>query len=167
MPSPAAVLTISAPNMLLSASLNSFLLGLGIYLAYVWTRNLDTAAGAIGSRAVFLTYIVSLTVCYGIYELSGLVVAGQDYTSKTHMPRRENMGPGDMPMRQLRPDEERPESPPAPAEARGFTGPAGKSRALTTQDELVEALKTAAQKRRESAAADERIAELYERLSQQ
>jgi hypothetical protein len=132
MPSPAAVLTISAPNILLSASLNSFLLGLGIYLAYVWTRNLDTAAGTIGSRAVFITYVASLIVCYGIYELSGLVVAGQDYTTNNYRARRENVGPGYMPMRELRQDEVESEPRPAPAEARGFTGLASRPRALTT-----------------------------------
>ncbi|PMD49297.1 uncharacterized protein K444DRAFT_502184, partial [Hyaloscypha bicolor E] len=82
MPSPAAVLTVSAPNMLLSASLNSFLLGLGTYLAYVWTRHLDTTASTNDSRAIFITYVVSLTVCYGIYELSGLVLVRRSYSTE-------------------------------------------------------------------------------------
>lgn len=74
MPSAAAVLNMSAPNMLLSFSLNAFLIGLGVYLGYVWTRNLDELAGAKGSRDVFITYVVGLVVCYCIYALSRAVV---------------------------------------------------------------------------------------------
>ncbi|KAF2846728.1 hypothetical protein T440DRAFT_405063 [Plenodomus tracheiphilus IPT5] len=82
LPSPASVLTVSAPNMLLSASLHSFLIGLGIYFGYTWTRNLDADAGVHGSRAVFITYLIGLIVCYGIFGLSSLVVAGQSYQSE-------------------------------------------------------------------------------------
>lgn len=64
--------------MLLSASLNAFLIGLGIYLGYVWTRNLDEAAGQKASRAVFITYVVGLGACYGIYAPSGAVVADEN-----------------------------------------------------------------------------------------
>ena len=82
MPSAAAVLNMSAPNMLLSFSLNAFLIGLGVYLGYVWTRNLDELAGAKGSRDVFTTYLVGLVVCYCIYALSRAVVADQSYVSE-------------------------------------------------------------------------------------
>jgi hypothetical protein len=143
MPSPAAVLTVSAPNMLLSASLNSFLLGLGTYLAYVWTRHLDTTAGINDSRAIFITYVASLTACYGIYELSGLVLVRRSYTT------------------------ERLVNQPTSARARGSTDGAGMSRECTVKDELIQQLHIAAQLRRESAASDERIAELLERLGQQ
>jgi hypothetical protein len=82
MPSAAAVLNMSAPSILLSSSLNAFLIGLGVYLGFVWTRNLDEFAGVRGSRAVFVTYIVGLIVCYCVYTLSRAVVADQSYISE-------------------------------------------------------------------------------------
>ncbi len=105
MPSAAAVLNMSAPNMLLSLSLNAFLIGLGVYFGYVWTRNLDEAAGANGSRAVFITYIVGLLVCYCVYALSRAVVADQSYVNEQEWfdkhvgtgplpPQREQSGEG-------------------------------------------------------------------------
>jgi hypothetical protein len=161
MPSPAAVLTVSAPNMLLSASLNSLLLGLGTYLAYVWTRHLDTTAGTNDSRAIFITYVASLTACYGIYELSGLVLVRRSYTTEklVNTPL--------MPLRRRKRDEKSSDFQPTSARARGSTDGAGMSREHTVKEELIQELHIAAQLRRESAASDERIAELLERLGQQ
>jgi hypothetical protein len=82
MPSAAAVLNMSAPSILLSSSLNAFLIGLGVYLGFVWTRNLDEFAGVRGSRAVFVIYVVGLIVCYCVYALSRAVVADQSYISE-------------------------------------------------------------------------------------
>jgi hypothetical protein len=59
--------------MLLTASLDSFLVGFGIYFGIVWTRNLDESAGGHDSRSVFITYVVSLAVCYCVYALSRAV----------------------------------------------------------------------------------------------
>ena len=81
-PSPAAVLTISAPQALLSASLNSFLVGFGVYLGSVWKSSLDNDAGENNSRMVFISFIVSTTFCYGIYSLSGLAQSAQDPIQK-------------------------------------------------------------------------------------
>jgi hypothetical protein len=156
MPSPAAVLTVSAPNMLLSASLNSFLLGLGTYLAYVWTRHLDTTASTNDSRAIFITYVVSLTVCYGIYELSGLVLVRRSYSTENPVNA----------LRRSRRDEKSSNFQPASARVRGSTDGPGMSREHTVKDELIQELHIATQLRRESAASDERIAELLERLGQ-
>jgi hypothetical protein len=179
LPSAAAVLTISAPNMLLSASLNSLLLGLGVYLGYVWTRNLDGSAGVNSSRAVFITYVVSLTLCYGIYALSGLVVARQSYknfefwhpllgerrgetASQGHNQRLSENSP----MERLPPGMAS-ETQSIQQRARGRDGQASLSARNATQVELIKALQEAAKLRRDSAAADERIAQLYEHLSQQ
>jgi hypothetical protein len=161
MPSPAAVLTVSAPNMLLSASLNSFLLGLGTYLAYVWTRHLDTTAGTNDSLAIFISYVASLTACYGIYELSGLELVRRSYTTE------KLVNPPLMPLRQRKRDEKSSNFQPTSARARGSTDGAGMSREHTVKEELIQELHIAAQLRRESAASDERIAELLERLGQQ
>jgi hypothetical protein len=132
MPSPAAVLTVSAPNMLLSASLNSFLLGLGTYLAYVWTRHLDTTAGTNDSLAIFITYVASLTACYGIYELSGLELVRRSHTTE------KLVNPPLMPLRQRKRDEKSSNFQPTSARARGSTDGAGMSRDHTVKEELIQ-----------------------------
>ena len=73
LPGVASVITVSAPELLLSASLNSFLVGLGVYLGFIWTRNLDLPTGANDSRDVFIVYIVSIALCYIVYSLSSSV----------------------------------------------------------------------------------------------
>lgn len=72
LPGPSSVLTISAPRLLLSASLYSFLAGLGVYVAFVWQRRLDPSAGFNDSRNIFITYMVSLGVCQIIYNTSSM-----------------------------------------------------------------------------------------------
>jgi hypothetical protein len=181
LPSPAAVLTISAPNMLLAASLNSLLVGLGIYLAYVWTRNLDTAAGPDASRAVFITYVVSLSICYGIYQISGIVVAQQSYpgfrdmlsmrnTARApHQPGQVNENdPSDeanISMRSLDQYGEAGRSQRAPPTTSSSVAQGVLPAGSNLQHELIAALRTAALLSRESAAANELVAQLYEQLA--
>lgn len=69
-PSAASVVTISAPQMLLSSSLAMLLIALAIYFGFVWTRNLDTNSGFHDSRNVFITYIVGLAVAAVVYNMS-------------------------------------------------------------------------------------------------
>ena len=69
-PAPSSVLMMSAPGVLLSASLYFLLIGFGIYLGFMWTRNLDDLAGPKDSRDVFIVYLVSLSFCYGLYSIS-------------------------------------------------------------------------------------------------
>lgn len=78
LPNPASVLSISAPVYLLSAALHSFLIGLGVYLGFVWQENLDSNAGANDSRDVFITSVVGIAVCYLVYFLSSAVQNDQD-----------------------------------------------------------------------------------------
>jgi hypothetical protein len=73
LPSATSVITISAPQMLLSASLFALLIGFGIYLGFTWTKNLDLDAGSNDSKNIFITYIVTLGVCLIVYSVSGLV----------------------------------------------------------------------------------------------
>lgn len=77
LPSVASVLTVSAPNMLLASALHAFVVGLGIYLGFVWQRHLADEAGPTDNRDIFITYLVGLAFCYGIYTLSG-AAAGDD-----------------------------------------------------------------------------------------
>lgn len=76
-PSVAAVLTVSAPNALLSLAVHAFLVGLGIYLGFIWTKGLNLPSTVSDNRAVFITYIVSLFICYCIYAISNIAVSGQ------------------------------------------------------------------------------------------
>jgi hypothetical protein len=66
------VLVVLVPGVLLSAAILFLLLGFGIYLGFVWTRELDTLAGHHDSRDVFIVYFVVLAVCYVVYTLSDI-----------------------------------------------------------------------------------------------
>lgn len=68
-PAPSAVLMVSAPGLLLSASLYFLLIAFGVYLGFMWTRALDDLAGPDDNRDVFIIYLVSLTFCYGLYSM--------------------------------------------------------------------------------------------------
>lgn len=169
LPSAASVLTVSAPNMLLSASLNAFLVGLGVYFGYVWTRNLDESAGPSASRAVFIVYVVGLALCYGIYALSSLVAADQSYVSEWDLLRGLRSSTAharDHPSRRA--------SSLDPEAVTENCGPSGKTEKQprrtenpehdSSRQQLVKALREAADLRRKSAVADERVAELLETL---
>ncbi|KIM98299.1 hypothetical protein OIDMADRAFT_90904, partial [Oidiodendron maius Zn] len=72
-PSVASVITISAPQILLSASLFALLLALGMYFGFVWTRNLDADAGKDSSRNLLIFYLITLTLCFVVYSVSRLI----------------------------------------------------------------------------------------------
>jgi hypothetical protein len=65
-----SVLTVSAPQALLSLSLISLLTALGAYLGFIWTKDLDPNSSAANSRNVFIVYITSLFVCFLVYSIS-------------------------------------------------------------------------------------------------
>ena len=71
-PSASSVITVSAPQMLLSTSLCSLLIGFGVYFGFLWTRSLDQTAGLDDSRNVFITYITGLIVSGLVYSISQL-----------------------------------------------------------------------------------------------
>ena len=71
-PSAASVITISAPQMMLTSSLVMLLVALAIYFGFIWNRNLDTNAGNNDSRKVFITYVVGLGVAWLVYTISQL-----------------------------------------------------------------------------------------------
>jgi hypothetical protein len=176
-PSVASVITVSAPNMLLSSSLNSFLVGLGVYLGFTWTRNLDETAGVNSSRAVFITYIVGLSVCYGVYALSSAVVANQTYVSEIDMLQRiipkesfnihlddEETGRGNN-----QPDTSRGSniiSRTRQVSSEWQSHPKSFSNNVSTCRELLEVLQEVAELRKESAKVDEHLAKLLERLGE-
>ena len=59
--------------MLLSASLISLLISLGVYLGFTWTYNLDTLASGDNSRNVFIMYVVGVSVCVSVYSFSRVI----------------------------------------------------------------------------------------------
>lgn len=79
-PCVASVITMSAPQILLSASLLALLLALGMYFGFTWTRHLDVDTGEDGSRNVLIFYIISLTLCFVVYSVSRLI---QDDDTRT------------------------------------------------------------------------------------
>lgn len=81
-PSVASVITVSAPQILLSVAVFSLLIALGIYFGFTWTRNLDTNAGPHDSRNVFVFYIVGLGVCIIVYSISGIIQDGDKRTER-------------------------------------------------------------------------------------
>ncbi|RDW71662.1 hypothetical protein BP5796_07696 [Coleophoma crateriformis] len=68
-PSILSVAVLSAPGFMLDISLSTLLLALGIYLGFIWTRNLDTNAGLHDSRNVFIFYIVGVLSMIAIYSV--------------------------------------------------------------------------------------------------
>lgn len=72
-PSVASVMTMSAPQMLLSASLFTLILGMGIYFGFIWTRDLDIYAQDGDSRNVMAMFLASAIICFMVYSLSGLI----------------------------------------------------------------------------------------------
>ena len=68
-PSISAAFLLSSPSLLLNISLGSFIMALGIYLGFVWTRNLDTQAGVHDSRDVFIFFAISVFTFVVVYYL--------------------------------------------------------------------------------------------------
>lgn len=166
-PAVSSILTISAPVMLLSTSLNSFLAGFGVYLGLSWAKSSSDDANTADSRNVFLVYIIGLGVCYGIYALSAMISQGQhtrkrgdlyDLLRQVNEPRL----PG--------PDNE-PEDPHhATQRARAHKASVHiqmESLNPSAQGLLAQVLYEAATLREESANADRRVADIYRELSQQ
>jgi len=190
LPSAPAVLTISAPNVLLSSSLNAFLLGLGVYLGQIWTRHLDESAGVTASRAVFITYAVSVAVCYGVYALSSVGVVRPNLLkdvlkgiqafdpSTTRRVPSNSRNEGESPSQQNKPSaavnvskERSAENPtssihPTSDNPQDLEAQTSISLEPGFHAELIQALRDAAQQHRDSAAADEHLAQLYESLAQ-
>lgn len=81
-PSVASVLTVSAPQVLLSLSLCCVIIGLGEYFGFNWTMGIDKEAGSIASRNVFLMFLVAVIVCCLAYTLSAFVQDGDTRIEK-------------------------------------------------------------------------------------
>ena len=68
-----AVFILSAPYTMMTYAINAFVVGLAIYQGFVWTRNLDTDAGKINSRNIFIAYIVSSGFGVIFFSFAGVI----------------------------------------------------------------------------------------------
>ena len=63
---------------MMSYAIFAFNLGLAIYQGFVWTKNLDTDAGKINSRNIFIAYIVSTGFCQLFFSFAGVIKTIED-----------------------------------------------------------------------------------------
>ena len=70
-----AIFLLSAPYSMMSYAILAFIIGLAIYQGFTWTKALDTAAGDINSRNVFIAYIVSTGFCQ-VFFMSASFIKG-------------------------------------------------------------------------------------------
>ncbi|KAF3212399.1 hypothetical protein TWF106_009770 [Orbilia oligospora] len=75
MPALTSLISLSAPSMLLSMSLFTFLTGIGIYLGFLYTKNVDSSSMVDDNRNVFVVYIIALGVCGFVYYVASSVSA--------------------------------------------------------------------------------------------
>jgi hypothetical protein len=68
----AAAILMSSPSMMINYALGAFLTGIGVYLGFVWKKDLDTLAGSLESRNVFVCFLISLGFCYSFYVFPSL-----------------------------------------------------------------------------------------------
>lgn len=72
-PSVASVVTMSAPQILLSTSLLTLIVGIGIYFGFVWTRHVDSYSNEGDSRKVMVMFLTATILCFMVYLISGLI----------------------------------------------------------------------------------------------
>lgn len=82
LPSLSSVILISSPRLALSYSVNSFVIGLGVYLGCIWRRGLDKEGGIHDSRNVFIVYMAVIIICYFFFLQVYLVHAKQESFAK-------------------------------------------------------------------------------------
>ena len=51
-------------------ALATYVAGLGAYLGFMWQNNLDVDAGHIGSRNIFIVFLICTGLCACVYGLS-------------------------------------------------------------------------------------------------
>ncbi|KAI1352397.1 hypothetical protein F5Y01DRAFT_313868 [Xylaria sp. FL0043] len=170
-PPVASVIIVSAPFALLVLALHSFLIGFGIWLGYVWTRNLDPDAAPGGSRAVFITYAVGLGTCYTIYTLTNLYGGSQKPLSKW-VDELEQRILHELRSKTARPDRDSEQGVFVQQPRSIATQPTDPSTISTSwtgsfNEEISNSLRQTARLRRELAETEERLADLYKRHTQQ
>lgn len=153
-----------------------------MFLGFTWTRNLDEASGVSGSRAVFVTYIVGLLICYEVYGLSALIVDDIIHVSEEDLldemrarsrkvkiqaelklHQKQHTGPAQKPARKL---DTEPNSAAGAGQQPPHEIPAQHSISLEepTRQKLLEAFQESAALHRSLAKTDERLAQLLKKF---
>ena len=153
-----SVLTMSAPRLLLSASLYSFLIGLGVYVSFIWQRHLNPEGGFNDSRNIFITYVISISACQIIYTVSSVAqdVQRNDAPWRTVQASLNNFHAKAM--------EEKNRNQPLTQQNPIVGEQCGQFSLNHPSQTLIKALQDSARLRRESAKVEELIARCYEKL---
>ena len=69
---------------MMTYAITAFITGLAIYQGFVWTRNLDTDAGKVNSRNVFIAYIVSSGFGFAFFSFAAVIKYGEDLLMLRH-----------------------------------------------------------------------------------
>lgn len=77
LPSPESCLLISGPRLLLTASLISFVIALGIYLGFLMSLHLTNDSAPNDSRNVFIFYLVSAIGSYALFNQTTSILSGR------------------------------------------------------------------------------------------
>jgi len=67
-----AAVLLSCPSIMINFALGAFITGIGLYLGFTWTRNLDISTHQSDGRNIFICFIASLTFCYGFYVIPSI-----------------------------------------------------------------------------------------------
>jgi hypothetical protein len=68
-PSVNVALMLTTPTQLLTFSLSAFLVGLGVYLGFIWSHNLDPETGKRGSGYVLIVYVAFTVLALMTYYI--------------------------------------------------------------------------------------------------
>ena len=161
---------------MMSYSILAFITGLAIYQGFVWTRDLDPAAGATNNRNIFIAYIVSTGFCQifflsvgGMKHIEGWVDFGSILVKPTVSPEEQLREPrrtsGEDQSREPLQMEEYP-IPGAIFNAPN-SSPTAAERQVSTFASLVAVLEAAARAHEASAEADRRVGCAYRTLHQE
>ena len=61
------VLLLSGTKVFLDYALVTYLMGLGVYLGFVWQSKLDIGSGNADDRNIFIVFLVCIVFCVGVY----------------------------------------------------------------------------------------------------
>jgi hypothetical protein len=79
-----SALILETPRSMINISLGSFLTGLAVYFGFLWTRDLDANAGHNDSRNVFITFIITVLCCIGMYSVPRGIKSNDEYVASVY-----------------------------------------------------------------------------------
>lgn len=162
---------------MMSYAIFAFIVGLAIYQGFAWTRNLDTDAGKINSRNVFIAYIVSTGCCELFFSFAGVIKTIEDLllhdgfktkligSFKTNRDRVDRDGSGEEPRQLVEvPSAIFAINSAAPTQSVHTASQTQNAARGSSSSDIVAALEAAAKAHILSAEADRRVASEYAKL---